>query len=84
MKKHIMAIGAHIGDAELTCGKTLATHAKKGDDITIVAITAGERGAPPDRTTAPARTTKVVNTAVRCEICLTRSPAPPATEPRST
>jgi len=49
MRKHIMAIGAHIGDAELTCGKTLATHAVNGDDITIVAVTAGERGAPPGR-----------------------------------
>ena len=49
MKKHIMAIGAHIGDAELTCGKTLATHSLRGDDITTVAVTAGERGAPPDR-----------------------------------
>jgi len=47
--KHIMAIGAHIGDAELTCGKTLATHSLKGDRITTVAVTAGERGAPPDR-----------------------------------
>jgi len=49
MKKHIMAIGAHIGDAELTCGKTLATHALRGDTITFVGVTAGERGAPPDR-----------------------------------
>jgi len=47
--KHIMAIGAHIGDVELTCGKTLATHSLKGDRISTVAITAGERGAPPDR-----------------------------------
>jgi len=44
-----MAIGAHIGDAELTCGKTLATHAIRGDRITTVAVTAGERGAPPGR-----------------------------------
>lgn len=43
-----MAIGAHIGDAELTCGKTLATHYTLGDKITTVAVTAGERGAPPD------------------------------------
>lgn len=41
-----MAIGAHIGDAELTCGKTLATHSVLGDKITTVAVTAGERGAP--------------------------------------
>jgi LmbE family N-acetylglucosaminyl deacetylase len=47
MGKHIMAIGAHIGDAELTCGKTLATHSVRGDRITTVAVTAGERGAPP-------------------------------------
>jgi len=47
--KHIMAIGAHIGDAELTCGKTLATHSIRGDKITTVAVTAGERGAPPGR-----------------------------------
>jgi LmbE family N-acetylglucosaminyl deacetylase len=44
-----MAIGAHIGDAELTCGKTLATHYLKGDVISTVAVTAGERGAPPGR-----------------------------------
>lgn len=47
--KHVMAIGAHIGDAELTCGKTLATHFALGDRVTTVAVTAGERGAPPDR-----------------------------------
>ena len=47
--KHIMAIGGHIGDAELTCGKTLATHYVNGDKITTVAVTAGERGAPPGR-----------------------------------
>jgi len=42
-----MAIGAHIGDAELTCGKTLAKHFVLGDRVTTVAVTAGERGAPP-------------------------------------
>ncbi len=47
-KRYIMAIGAHIGDAELTCGKTLAKHFTLGDRITTVAVTAGERGAPPN------------------------------------
>lgn len=47
-KKHIMVIGAHIGDAQLTCGKTLARHALLGDMITTVDVSAGERGAPPD------------------------------------
>jgi LmbE family N-acetylglucosaminyl deacetylase len=42
-----MAIGAHIGDMELTCGLTLSKHSKLGDKITTVAVTAGERGAPP-------------------------------------
>lgn len=46
-QKCIMAIGAHIGDAELTCGKTLAKHSIIGDKIVTVALTAGERGAPP-------------------------------------
>jgi len=49
--KHILAIGTNIGDVELSCGKTLATHAIKGDRITIVAMTAGERSAPSDRST---------------------------------
>lgn len=47
---HIMAIGAHIGDVELTCGKTLAKHSLLGDRITTVALTAGERGCPPSYT----------------------------------
>jgi LmbE family N-acetylglucosaminyl deacetylase len=42
-----MAIGAHIGDAELTTGKTLAKHSILGDSVTTVAVTAGEGGAPP-------------------------------------
>lgn len=45
-KLHIMAVGAHILDAELSCGKTLAKHALLGDKITTVAITAGEGGHP--------------------------------------
>lgn len=56
-----MAIGAHIGDAELTCGKSLATHAVKGDDITTVAVTAGERGAPPDRNQAEFKAENIAN-----------------------
>jgi len=47
--RSVMAIGAHIGDMELTCGKTLAAHSVRGGRITIVAVTAGERGAPPGR-----------------------------------
>lgn len=46
MSKVIMAIGAHIGDAELTSGCVLATQSLKGDKIITVALTAGERGNP--------------------------------------
>lgn len=46
MKKTVMAIGGHIGDAELTCGGVLATMALKGYEIITVALTGGERGNP--------------------------------------
>lgn len=49
-QKTIMAVGAHIGDAQLTCGMLLAKHAIAGDKIIIVDLTAGERGTPPDMT----------------------------------
>ncbi len=44
--KTIMAIGGHIGDAELTCGGTLATYSLKGYQIITVALTGGEKGNP--------------------------------------
>jgi LmbE family N-acetylglucosaminyl deacetylase len=45
-KLHIMAVGAHIGDMELTVGGILAKHALMEDRITTVALTAGEKGNP--------------------------------------
>ncbi|MGL4337004.1 MAG: PIG-L deacetylase family protein [Turicibacter sp.] len=47
MSKVIMAIGAHIGDMELSAGGVLATHALNGDQIITVALTSGEKGNPP-------------------------------------
>ena len=44
--KTIMAVGAHTGDAQLTCGMLLAKHAMAGDRVITVDLTAGERGAP--------------------------------------
>ena len=41
-----MAVGAHTGDAQLTCGMLLAKHAMNGDRVVIVDLTAGERGTP--------------------------------------
>ena len=46
MANTIMAIGAHTGDAQLTCGMLLAKHAMAGDKIITVDLTAGERGTP--------------------------------------
>lgn len=57
-KKVIMAIGGHIGDAELTCGGVLATMALQGHKIVTVALTGGERGNPPHLTVAEYRKQK--------------------------
>lgn len=50
MAKTVMAIGAHVGDVELTCGGVLATFALKGYQVITVALTGGERGNPPHLT----------------------------------
>jgi len=59
MSKTIMAIGAHIGDAELTAGGVLATAALEGAKIVTLALTAGERGNPPGVSVADYRIQKV-------------------------
>ncbi|MCK4418728.1 LmbE family protein [Candidatus Aerophobetes bacterium Ae_b3a] len=49
MKKnelHIMAIGAHAGDMELTAGGIMAKYAQEGGRITFVHLTPGEKGHP--------------------------------------
>ena len=46
MSKTIVAVGAHTGDAQLTCGMLLAKHAMAGDRVVIIDLTAGERGTP--------------------------------------
>ncbi len=42
----ILAIGAHAGDMEVTCGATLLKHASKGDAVTLLHLTLGEGGNP--------------------------------------
>lgn len=44
--KCVLAIGGHIGDAELTAGALLATCAAHGGRAVTLALTAGEKGAP--------------------------------------
>lgn len=45
-KQTVLAIGAHIGDAELTAGALLASCAARGGRAVTLALTAGEKGAP--------------------------------------
>lgn len=46
MRRAVMAVGAHIGDMDLSAGPTLAKLAGDGVNVTLVALTAGERGHP--------------------------------------
>lgn len=58
MTETIMAIGGHIGDMELTAGGLLATASLKGYKIVTVALTAGEKGNPPNMRVADYRVQK--------------------------
>ncbi|NMO97064.1 PIG-L deacetylase family protein [Paenibacillus lemnae] len=58
-KLTILAIGGHVGDAELTAGGVLASHSLKGDHIVTLALTAGERGVPAGQDMADYREQKV-------------------------
>lgn len=42
----ILAIGAHAGDMEVSCGAVLAKHAANGDRVVMLHLTLGERGHP--------------------------------------
>ncbi len=57
--ERILAVGGHIGDAELTCGGVLATCAAAGGHIATLALTAGERGNPPGMSAAEYRVQKL-------------------------
>ena len=46
-EKTILAVGAHIGDMELTAGALLAAAAVQGGKAVTLALTAGEKGALP-------------------------------------
>ncbi|MEQ4720112.1 PIG-L family deacetylase [Nonomuraea sp. B19D2] len=43
---HVLAIGAHAGDLDLTAGAVLAQHVLRGDKATLLHLTLGERGHP--------------------------------------
>jgi len=41
---NVLAVGAHPDDVELGCGATLLRHVARGDEVTILVMTAGQRG----------------------------------------
>jgi LmbE family N-acetylglucosaminyl deacetylase len=41
---NVVAVGAHPDDVELGCGATLLRHVARGDEVTILVMTAGQRG----------------------------------------
>lgn len=45
-KVRIMAVGAHAGDMELTCGGVLTQYAQEGNIVKYVHMTPGEKGHP--------------------------------------
>lgn len=45
-QRTILAIGAHAGDMELTCGAVLAKQSHRGDRIVLLHLTPGEGGNP--------------------------------------
>ncbi len=46
MAGHLMVVGAHISDAENMAGAVMLKHKRAGWDISIVHVTAGEKGHP--------------------------------------
>ncbi len=46
MSRTVLAVGAHIGDMDLTAGPLLASYAQAGNRTAILALTPGERGHP--------------------------------------
>lgn len=45
-KLHLVVIGAHIGDAEVTAGGVVCKYTRAGHQATIIHLTAGEKGNP--------------------------------------
>ena len=41
---NVVAVGAHPDDVELGCGATLLRHVARGDEVTILVMTTGQRG----------------------------------------
>jgi LmbE family N-acetylglucosaminyl deacetylase len=51
----IIAIGAHPDDIEFGCGGTLMRHLKRGDQVTFIVLSRGEKGGDPELRVSEAR-----------------------------
>ncbi|MEQ8928167.1 MAG: bacillithiol biosynthesis deacetylase BshB1 [Fulvivirga sp.] len=68
MKLDILAFAAHPDDTELSCAGTLATHIRKGYQVGVVDLTAGElgtRGSDEIRAKEAAESAKILGLTVR-------------------
>ena len=68
MKLHVLAIAAHPDDVEMSCGGTMALHARKGQLTGIVDLTRGElgtRGTPEIRMQEAEAAAKILGVATR-------------------
>lgn len=63
---NILAVGAHIGDAELMCGPLLVEEIGKGNSATILALTSGELGSP-DQSITEYKKQKLDENRIFCE-----------------
>jgi LmbE family N-acetylglucosaminyl deacetylase len=45
-ERTILAVGAHCGDIEVSCGAILAKHRRRGDRVVLLHLTLGEGGNP--------------------------------------
>ncbi len=45
--RRVLAVGAHPDDVEIGCGATLLAHAEAGDEVALLVLTDGGRGAAP-------------------------------------
>ena len=57
-----MVVGAHISDAENMAGAVMLKHKRAGWDVTIVHVTAGDKGHTPPITRAVSYTRKTGRT----------------------
>jgi LmbE family N-acetylglucosaminyl deacetylase len=52
---NIVAIGAHPDDIEFGCAGTIMRHIKRGDEVTFIILSRGERGGDPETRVKEAR-----------------------------